>query len=207
MIGALIIALVVTILGGAVFFLNWYSKYNDLRLEWEEQNVLVDTLTCDRDKYKKEISYLRNQIDSIVVTHDEETQKMTAKYEKKIADFKEKLKIAQANVDALTVKEAEYLTSLEESGMREASLINTVEKLEKDLEKATKKKVRTAAKKKKEEKTEEQLEIAFEELEEVIENVDESKGYKVTIDDVDIATGEGEIKCEKKRRRKKGDSK
>lgn len=193
---AFLILWIVTIFGAVVYFTNWIDKYKDLRKEWEEQNLLIDTLTCDRDKYKKEIGYLKGQIDSIVITHDEEIQKLTAKYEKKVIDAKAKMKVMQENLDALIVKEADYLTSLEESGMREANLINTVEKLEKDLEKANKKKTRTTAKKKKEENGE-QLEIAFEKLEEVIENVN----------DVDIAAGEGEIKCEKKRRRKKGDSK
>ena len=196
---------IITIFGVVIFITGWIDKYKDLRLEWEEQNILVDTLTCDRDKYKKEIGYLKEQIDNLVAAHDEETQKMVAKYEKRITDAKAKMKVMQESLDALIVKEADYLTSLEESAHREANLINTVEKLEKDLEKANKKKTRSTSKKKKEENGE-QLEIAFEKLEEAIENVDESKGYKVTIDDVDIAAGEGEIKCEKKRRRKKGDS-
>lgn len=195
---------IVSIFGAVVFLTGWIDKYKDLRLEWEEQNILIDTLTCDRDKYKKEINYLKAQIDNLVTTHDEETQKMVAKYEKKVTDGKTKIKDLQENLDALIIKEASYLTSLEESAHREANLINTVEKLEKDLEAASKKKTRATAKKKKEESGQ-QLEITWIDPSDIM--VDGTKeGYKVTIDDVEVTPGEGEIKCEKKRRRKKGDS-
>lgn len=181
-------------------------KYKTLKLEWEKMNSDIDVLTCNYSKAKKEISDLQDQNDDLSIRCNNEIQRLTEKYEKRLLQKKSIIKTLDNNYNDLVLKEAEYLTEIANGEFREKSLLDTIAKLEKDLEKATKAKTRSTAKKKKEEKAEEQLEIAFEKLEEAIENVDDNKGFKVTVDDVEIGPGEGEIKCEKKRRRKKGDN-
>ena len=169
-------------------------KYKTLKLEWEEQNSAFDVLTSNYNKAKKEISDLQDQYDDLSIRCNNEIQRLTDKYERKLS--------------AVVLRESEYLTSIEEAAMREANYLNTIADLEKTINEAAAKKERAKAraKKKKEVKTEEQLEEAVEQLGEAIENFAEDKGFKVTIDDVEIAPGEGEIKCEKKRRRKKGEN-
>lgn len=173
-------------------------KYKTLKLEWEKMNYDMDVLTSNYNKAKKEVSDLQDQNDDLSIRCNNEIQRLTEKYEKKLKDTKDKLKAAQANVDVLIVKEAGYLTSLEEAAMREASLLNTIEENTKIMERNAKKIARATTKKKKEEKAE-QLEIALEEVNEI-------KEFEFAVDDVEIVPGEGEIKCEKKRRRKKGDN-
>ena len=199
----MILIYIITVAGLAAFLVMSNLKYKTLKLEWEEMNSDMDVLTSNYNKAKKEISDLQDQNDDLAIKHSEEIQKLIAKYEKKVNDAKAKIKAMQSEIDALLINESNYLTSLEEAAAREASLLNTIDKLEKKIELAAKKKTRAAAKKKKEEESKEQLEIAFEKSE---EDIDISKGFEITIDDVEIAPGEGETKCEKKRGRKKRDN-
>ena len=165
-------------------------KYKNLKAEWEKMNSDMDVLTSNYSKAKKEISDLQDRNDELVINYNEEIQKLKDKYEKRIFQKKSIIKTLDNNYNALVLKEAEYLTEIANCEFREKSLLDTIAKLEKDLEKATKAKTRATAKKKKEEEVK-----------------DEQIDFTFTVDDVEIAPGEGEIKCEKKRRRKKGDSK
>ena len=196
--GLILLIFLIAIIFLFVALINANAEYKNLKAEWEKMNSDMDVLTCNYSKAKKEISDLQDRNDDLSIRCNNEIQMLTEKYEKKLKDTKDKLKAAQANVDALIVKEAGYLTSLEEAAMREASLLNTIEENTKIMERNVKKIARATTKKKKEEKAE-QLEIALEEVNEI-------KGFEFTVDDVEIAPGEGETKCEKKRRRKKGEN-
>lgn len=170
-------------------------RYRALKLEWEEMNSEMDVITSNYNKAKKEISDLQDQNDDLAVKHSEEIQKLIVKYEKKLTDAKEKVKAMKAELDGAVINENNCMASLEEAAVREANYLNTIAELEKVISDSAAKKERAKArakkKKEKEEESKEQLEIAFDKLEEV-----------------EIAPGEGEAKCEKKKRgRKKGDSK
>lgn len=169
----MILILIIIIIALLALLIKSDLKYKTLKLEWEEQNSAFDVLTSNYNKAKKEISDLQDQYDDLSIRCNNEIQRLTDKYERKLS--------------AVVLRESEYLTSIEEAAMREANYLNTIANLEKTISEAAAKKERAKAraKKKKEEKVE-QLEI--------------------TLEEVEIAPGEGEIKCEKKRRRKKGEN-
>lgn len=181
----IILMMIITILGLVLGLVYSIKKYNSLKAEWEQQNRTIDILRSNEGKLKREVDHKMEQL----AEYDTELLGVKEKHKGEIKKFKATIKDLESAVELLTLKEAKYLTDLADAEAREKALLDTITKLEKDKEAAAKKKTRATAKKKKEEKTEEQLEIAFEKLEEAIE------------------IGEGETKCEKKRGRKKRDSK
>ena len=201
--GLILLIFLIAIIFLFVALINANAEYKTLKLEWEKMNYDMDVLSSNYNKAKKEISDLQDRNDELVIHYNDEIQELKANYEKKLLQKKSIIKTLDNNYNDLVLKEAQYLTSLEEVSMREANYLNIIADLEKTISEAAAKKERAKAraKKKKEEKNEEQLEITFNYC------VTEEEMKKNANENITNKPGEGEIKCEKKRRRKKGDSK
>lgn len=146
---------------GVFMVIGFEIRYGQLHDEWMDQNVTIDLQASQLNKSNKKIADLTKQIETLEANRENEIEKLTNQYTKKIDTYKVKVKGLNESLDILMVKEAGYLTEIKTANEEIANLRDIIERAhtveEVTPDKVEKKSVRKRTPKKKVEEIKEEV--------------------------------------------------
>ena len=101
-----------------IYFIKMITgkAYKELKEEWEKQNIFIDKLTVEKNKYKKEKDHLEEYIEKLeadINIFSAKLERQKRKHEKEIDDTTEEM---QGMIEALRMDNENLEHELEETG-------------------------------------------------------------------------------------------